>query len=232
MNYVDRQEAEERAYEEACLKWLASMTPAERKKAIEKGVVRVSHEHGKEVLLIAQSPEYIGRDVCRDGDAADLFKDTLRLSEPPDTECHALPEMLAERFGLDLDQAREIALWHMERVRRQAEAVNSRLLRRVIGYFIQPGNLLIRAHALAHAARMATISGFSSLRQSAEACKVSAEAVRKVAWKWVELLGLPPLDGCKSEEARRRYSEDKKTNHWRHQKCTKEHLPPQEQMRL
>jgi hypothetical protein len=97
-------------------------------------------------------------------------------------------------------------------------------LNRVIGFFLQPGNLLVRAHALAHAARMAAISGLRSLRHSSEVCKVSVEAVRKVAWKWVELLKLPPLEGAKSDQAREKYRQDKQTNHWRSQTCSAENL--------
>jgi hypothetical protein len=50
--------------------------------------------------------------------------------------------------------------------------------------------------------------------------------MRRVAWKWVEQLGLPPLEGAKSEEAREAYSKDKKSNHWRTKKCTLPQLTP------
>jgi len=91
----------------------------------------------------------------------------------------------------------------------------------MIGLLLMPGNVMLRVHALAHASRMSKEFDLRSLRHSSEICKVTVEAVRKIAWKWVALLGFPPLEGAKSEEAKKKYSEDKKKNHWRKQKVCK-----------
>jgi len=98
----------------------------------------------------------------------------------------------------------------------------ARMLFRIIGFLLQPGSpraLQMRAYALAYASRMGEYSQLFSLRDTARKCAVSVEALRKCAWYWVEQLGLPPLEGAKSQAAKTKYAANGLDNHWRHQKC-------------
>jgi hypothetical protein len=183
---------------------------------VEKANGRVIHETANE-RASAEGRETVGRE----SDAVGMCEHRKEFAHMPDMAAavDTVTDQLQEEFDLTRVQAVRIAAWHTAHVSTEVQRQIALLLLRIIGFFMLPGNLLIRAHALAHAARMATMNGFKSLRDSAGACGVSVEAIRKIAWKWVAMLGLPPLDGAKSTEARAKYSADKKTNHWRHQKC-------------
>jgi hypothetical protein len=209
----------------ACLDWLASSSPEEIQQMMDMGIVRkVRHKNGTEELIAYLSDDEPAADLGRAEDLAEMLErwDCEGVSVRQDMAGHIdkLDNWLCEKFGVTPVQAKEIAVWHALAVHRKVRVETALTLRRVIGFFLLPeGSLLVRAHALAHAARMASINGLTSLRHSAELCRVSVEAIRKVAWQWIALLNLPPLEAAKSEEAKERYAEDKKTNHWRTQKC-------------
>ncbi len=224
-DYSERQYQRDAEYLEACDAWIANASSREIEKMKELGLAHTNPKTGQLVLAdVAGKPS---NDVCCDGDAAQLFENSLRSAEWSDVSVAVdkLPDLLAEQFGLSPEKARALADWHANRVNAEVSRETALQLNRVIGFYLQPGNIKVRTHALAHAARMAALSGLRSLRHSAQLCEVSVEAIRKVAWRWVELLELPPLEGSKSAEACKRYSEDKMTNHWRKQKvCTTEQL--------
>lgn len=144
--------------------------------------------------------------------------------------CDTLADQIMEQFApLTPKQAEELAKFMAERADAALKEQGAIFLARIVGFFLlSSDNLTARAHGLAHAARMSRRNGLGSLRDSAKVCNVSHEWMRKVAWKWCELLGLPPLENAKSPEAKKAYSEDKKTNHWRNRKCSKlpSTLPP------
>ena len=132
-----------------------------------------------------------------------------------------LGDELAQNFGVTRQQGAALAAFIERRTTDALRERHSLMLARVVGFFLAGSeNLQARAHGLAHAARMASLNGLRSLRHSAELCNVSVEWIRRVAWKWCDLLELPPLEGAKSAEARAAYSKDKQTNHWRTKKCT------------
>jgi hypothetical protein len=132
-----------------------------------------------------------------------------------------LGDELAQNFGVTPQQGAALAAFIERRINDALMERHSLMLARVVGFFLAGSeNLQARAHGLAHAARMAPLNGLRSLRHSAELCNVSVEWLRRVAWKWCDLLELPPLEGAKSAEARAAYSKDKQTNHWRTKKCT------------
>jgi hypothetical protein len=222
MHYEDQQFQRDQEWRAA---W-ETMAPEQREKLesamagnseypVELTSGKVLHETAGE--RAAQNGRVI---VGREGDAVGMCEHHADFAQAPDLNLDGMPDELREQFGLSDEQARRVANWHSARVNADVQRQVALLFLRIIGFFLLPGNLLVRAHALAHAARMAVSNGFNSLRDSAKACGVSVEAVRKVAWRWVEMLGLPPLEGAKSEAARKKYSEDKIHNHWRHQKCT------------
>jgi len=232
-DYALRQKERDAEYSAACRDWVKTAAPEDLEAMRVAGVAReVQHRNGKRELVAEDRDEVAtGR---MDGDRVFLGReDDLMVALERWNEAgmfvevdfaggaDKLPDLLRERFGVTREQADGIAAMVSGLIRREVSAESGLMLRRAIGFFLLPGNLLVRAHALAHAARMAAASGFRSLRHSAQECGVSVEAVRKVAWTWVKVLNLPPLEGAKSDEARARYREDKKTNHWRNQKCKK-----------
>ena len=210
-DYSERQRVADAGYREA---W-KSMPQSTKTELAKAGIVG------------ADCGDEQARRVGLSGDAADLGKNSVLASHEVDFSgaVDKLPDWLMEEFDLTPGQAAGIMEWH-EKARAKDEArERSLLLWRMIGFLMQDGNVRIRLHGLAHAARMGrmiSVPGFGalvSLRVSAKVLGVSVEAVRKAAWHWVDLLGLHPLDGAKSEEARESYRRDKQTNHWRSQKC-------------
>jgi hypothetical protein len=227
-NYAERQAQKDAAYHKQCDEFLAQLTPEQLAEYKRRGLVRIIRKKGQpERLVLADDGSSIAKDTCVEGDAADLF-----ANHAPSADWHNIPgsgedlvDVIAEKFDVSRAVAEAVAMWHRGDITVRVQVETATLLQRIIGFFLLPGNdLRIRAHALAHAARMAPLAGFSSLRESSRAIGCSTEAIRKVAWEWVELLNLPPLEGAKSPEARAKYTEDKLTNHWRNQKCTPENL--------
>jgi hypothetical protein len=161
-------------------------------------------------------------DVGREDDIATIAANRGDVSDWPDMAAAAdkLSDVLMEQFGVTRDQATGIASLVEDRVRQATMETQSLQLARIVGFFLAGSdNLQARAHGLAQAARMAASNGLGSLRQSAKACGVSHEWMRRVAWRWCELLGLPPLEGAKSAAACEAYREDKRNNHWRKRTC-------------
>lgn len=167
-------------------------------------------------------------------DAASLYSNSMALAEYANMAeaVDGVPYEIAERFGIVIPEGsrKPFLEWFTERMRLEVQRENSLLLRRLIGFLLRPGNLRIRAHALAHAARLAMAMGIRSLRHSVEIIRAggeeaSAEGLRKMAWKWVQVLDLVPLEGAKPPEACEAYRQDKLSDkHWRKEKCTLENL--------
>jgi hypothetical protein len=111
-----------------------------------------------------------------------------------------------------------------EPLRQEHERNKADLLGRIAGNLIymerEKGNILARIHALIHSIPgYARNAGFSSMRASAKACRVSPEWLRRKRDQWCILLGLePPAESTKTEEAKGKYSVNATINHWRHQK--------------
>lgn len=161
-------------------------------------------------------------DVGREDDVAAVASNRSDMSDWPDMAAATdkLSDALMEEFGIGRAQATGIAALIEQRVSEATMETQSLQLARIVGFFLAGSdNLQARAHGLAQAARMAASNGLGSLRQSAKACGVSHEWMRRVAWRWCELLGLPPLEGAKSAAACEAYREDKKNNHWRKRTC-------------
>jgi hypothetical protein len=162
-----------------------------------------------------------GREVvCRE-DAAVICDRHCGVEIDYAAAADGLADQLAEDFGVTAAQAEALAKFIEGRTNDALRERHSLMLARIVGFFLAGSeNLQARAHGLAHAARMASLNGLRSLRHSALLCGVSVEWMRRVAWKWCDLLELPPLEGAKSAEARAAYAHDKRTNHWRNKKCT------------
>lgn len=228
--YQERLPVHLQQYETECVKMIAAMSPEEIERAKSMGLIKEERKHGKKTgrLILSDTGRDNSTDVCKDDDAAVLFENSTVMSVPETVTASTdkLADLLAERFDLTEGQAEGIVAWHAERMKAEVAQETGAVLQRVIGFFLLADNAKMCAHALAHAARMARLTGFSSLRKSAEAIGVSVEGLRKVAWKWIELLKLPPLEGAKSPEARAAYSETQSNKHWRKKTCTLENLKP------
>jgi hypothetical protein len=211
MSYEDRQRVRD---EEYCKAWEA-LPPSKREQLLNHGLTADCDRD--------PAPDRGRREVVgREHDASEDLETHGGVEVDYAEACDSLADKIQQEFGpMSRDQAERIAAFMAERAQAALIEQSSLILARIVGFFLlSSDNLQARAHALAHAARMAARNGLRSLRHSAEVCGVSPEWMRKVAWKWVEQLGLPPLEGAKSEEAREAYSKDKKTNHWRTKKCT------------
>lgn len=222
-HYADRQTMRDREYEEACARWIAEASPEQIAQALETGVLRKRPRKGRPGefdYVLADLDRGPSDDTCHEDDAAKAFENyapTADWSNIPG-ESDPLPVWLAQEFKLEPALADRIAGWHRQALAREAQDEAAVLINRIIGLLlISTGDLRIVAHGLAHAARMNKSAGFDSLHASAAALGCSVEAVRKSAWKWVNLLGFPPLDGAKSPEACAKYRQNGLENHHRKQ---------------
>ncbi len=243
-DYRERQVVRDREWREA---WAALSPDARAAMEAKMGSsddapVQFRNGHVLHETASEPAPQGTKETVGRREDAGEMAEHHADFRSNPDIAAavDSLADQLREQFGLtspaaaqfgisgaqldaflrfQLRQCERIAAWHEEQVRLENQRQAAMTLGRVVGFLLLPGNLRLRAHGLAHAARMAKRNGLTSLRASAIACGVTQTAMCNVAWKCVELLGLPPLEGAKSGEAKEKYRNDKKTNHWRTQKC-------------
>lgn len=155
-----------------------------------------------------------------------------RVNRPGHTPSFSVPDManqldshidrLVEKYGFKNEKlVRDIAEDLKAPMLIEIEQNRALLLGRAISLLVksESRNILARVHQIMHAIpRLATISGFSSMRESARECGVTCEWIRKGRDRVCEDLGLPiPTEGRKSNEARVKYQNNGKNNHWRHQ---------------
>ena len=178
-----------------------------------RGVRHVVHESSHEPCC-SKSKEVVG---FSDDVAVSVDLDTELAVEPVFDE-EAVSDFLSEQFGLSARQGCEVADWYLKAVRGAVMAEAGAMLGQVIGMFLLPGNLELKAHALAHAAHMAESNGLPSMRESARRCNVSQEGIRQAVKKWQSLLGLPEVKGAKSAEACEHYKAAALSKHWRNRK--------------
>ena len=79
-----------------------------------------------------------------DDDAAALFENATIMGTTRDlgAEVDTLADVLAEKFDLEQDTAKRIALWHESRVKTRVKEDTALQLQRTIGFLMAPGNLL------------------------------------------------------------------------------------------
>ena len=230
-DYAAAQSRMDREYEKAADEWLANASPSDVQDMIARGLVRT-------VAVKGGAPKYVFADTGREPtptsgmiilghevDAAlqcDMRSD-LATSDDMAAYCDGLVDELRERYRLDAEEAQLVCGYIKEKVERAAKEVHATLLSRIVGVLIESTtNQQARAHALLHAVpRLAAISGYPSMRKSAEACDCSVEWIRKMRAKWCTELGIPiPEESSKSAEAREKYKTQAINNHWRHRTCT------------
>lgn len=132
-------------------------------------------------------------------------------------------DQLIEKYGADkADLIRSIVEDLKEPMNEEIEKSGALMLGRIAMYMVksETNNIYARSHALLHAIpRLAAKNGYASMRQSAKACRVSPEWMRRTRDWWVNVLGIKaPVEGIKSDEAKERYRQNGLRNHWRHQR--------------
>jgi len=208
-DYLIRQNREDANYEKAYPEWLASLTPAQRAKVDKLGVGEAA---------VASHRPAAKDEVESSGDPANFSV----ASHAPDiaelVEGEAGP--FAERFGCTVAMAKRVLVWHREQIEIESRKYQAFLLQRVIAGFLMPGNLMLRAGALAFAVNLAALNGLGkSIRDFAKARGFSPYGVSKVVEEWRVALELPRGPHQKSEAAGKAYSTAQKQKHWRNAKC-------------
>lgn len=131
-------------------------------------------------------------------------------------------DRLIEKYGVQHKaMIMDIAADLQVPMQREIECNRALMLGRVAMYLVksETNNIMARVHALLHAIpRLAAINGFGSMRESARACGVSCEWIRRVRNLWCEHLQIPvPEEGTKSIAAKQKYAHNANHNHWRDQ---------------
>lgn len=215
-DYLQRQAREDAAHEIQYAKWVKSLSLADREK-LRKANPALSD-------AASLDKPYVTKKRGRKDDSEESSQDPAEsnaASFTPDiaSAVDSLAEILAERFRISIEAAKQIAAWHKSTVESESIAYKAFLLQRMIAAFIEPGNLRLRAGGLAFAANLAALNGVGTLRDFAARINVSPAAVSKVKKWWQTELALPPSPHGKSREACANYSTAQKNKHWRYKKC-------------
>ena len=218
-DYTQTQNRRDAEHSEAYRKWYAMLSP-EEKKTLAKGDAHLTGS-ARLNLPYVQNPKKARRDNDPDRQESEERASENRASYSPDISASVdtLADQLAERFGVSGDTAKRIVAWHNEAVEREAITYKAFLFQRVIAGFIEPGNLRVRAGALAFAAGLDALNGLGSLREFSKKVGVSPAIVSRVKLWWQKELNLSPSPHGKSEQARANYSTAQKEKHWRNKKC-------------
>ena len=220
------------------LEWRAAWEnmPAEQRAELERAMSAnseypVERSQGAVVHEVSSAPaEQDGRmSVGREDDATVLCEMHPDFAHWPDLagSLDTIADELIEQHGLTPAVAKAVAAECERRVKLAEMQAHSLLLGRMAGFLMSgTENPLARNHALLHAIpALARLNGVRSMRHSAELCReagfpCTVEWISRLRARWCALLGVPvPAESTKSEAARQKYSQDKKQNHWRHQKC-------------
>lgn len=213
-DYAVRQARRDAEHERAYADWLATLNPSQRR------MLAAADDVSPGARLDTAAVERSRRGPVMP-EPSHRPEETLRMSHTPDMagRVDTLAETYAERYGISEDLAARIAADHVEAVEAEAMTYKAFLFQRLIGAFIAPGNVKLRAGALAFAANLAALNGLGTQTEYAARLRVRRQSLSKVVVWWRKELNLPPSPHCKSDEARRKFSEAQKQKHWRKKKC-------------
>ena len=124
-------------------------------------------------------------------------------------------EQLCDELDLETSDAERILEWHHRKNRESAREQTSTQLRIIVGALIWPGNLRVRALALAFAMGMNRLTGYQSLREASRMTGFSTAWISREQRRWIELLGLANPVNSKSVATRKKLSDTQKAHHWR-----------------
>jgi hypothetical protein len=123
---------------------------------------------------------------------------------------------IRERFlPLSPKLAREIAVWHEERLIRESEKRKAGVIITIAGAFLGRSNVKLLAAGLAYATDLAITSGMGTMRAWALKTGLSKQAISKSAKWWKKALGLPGGSHMRDEETCASYSRAQSDKHWR-----------------
>jgi hypothetical protein len=210
-NYIERARVYDRDAAAAYGRWYASLPEAQQKELSARGLdsYRVDPTKAND----------------REEDAAEYSHCKISPAE----FIEALPDELRELFGLNEEQAAGVAQLFGATLERMAKQQKAFLLGRIIGGLLQPGNVQLRIFGLAFAADLDQLNGLGSMEEAGKLCRppVTRAAVSKAKIEWQDQLELPRGTHSKSPEARAKYSQKAKTDHWRHRKWKSKNPPNQ-----
>lgn len=146
------------------------------------------------------------------------------IEMPPDIDDYI--DCLVEKHGLEHeDVIRGVAIDLKKVMDLEIERNRALSLGRILFYLVRSETRNIKASLFSamHAIpRLAAANGMSSMRESAKACGVSPEWIRKSRDEICDLLQIPiPTESRKGIDARRKYASNGRTNHWRRQTTKK-----------
>lgn len=188
--------------------WIASMSPAERKKVREMNLESYGDDNSE---VGGHSPFNIS-DIA-DSPIARTDTDYAAAIDLPD-------EIFADRFGVTRTQAAAILTWHESTTATAVEREKAAYLQIIVGGLLSSKNPKMNAAGLAFAANLDALNGLPCQRQFARENHVSPSAVSKVVKQWQTALGLQPSAHQKSEKACQTYSITGKESHWRDRPVT------------
>ncbi len=200
--YEEFARAEEAKYAAEYDRWIGTLSEVQRKKLTFMGVDRSEVNdpiaHGQ--------PE---RDVSEWHD----------LAAPSLAHIDDFGDFLAQKFGIKLETAKAMTAFIVDLVGVESGKGKATLLNRIVGTLLRPGNPVVRIWALAFASGLNEMNGLGHNQvDGARRIGTTRSNFNKEHRAWMELLELPRSSSSKSDEARARYSKDKKAKHWRH-KC-------------
>jgi hypothetical protein len=133
------------------------------------------------------------------------------------SEIDTLEEQLCEAFDLPMDKARLIAAWHREQLDEHTGHEDGDALNLILGALLEKGNIRLKAIGLLFAAGINRSNGWNTERCAARDTGFTPAAINAEKQAWISLLKLARNEHCKSEEAREKYRQNGKDNHWRKQ---------------
>lgn len=123
---------------------------------------------------------------------------------------------IRERFlPLSPKLAREIAVWHEERLIQESEKRKAGVIITIAGAFLGGSNVKLLAAGLAYATDLAITSGMGTMQAWAIKTGLSKQAISKSAKWWKKALGLPGGSHMRDEETCASYQRAQIDKHWR-----------------
>ncbi|MES2571456.1 MAG: hypothetical protein V4710_15555 [Verrucomicrobiota bacterium] len=200
-DYNARSRDYNKRYTNAYQDWVGSLNPGERRKLVLMGVEGASLDK-QQANNNKTDPSGWNNEQIAPTEIVDPVSD-----------------ILCDKFGITVEQARGITLFFAAMAEKETQRRESLQLSRVIGGFLKPGNLRVRAYALAFAADLAALNGIGTQTEGAKACGCTRSNMSKETTWWSDCLELPPSSHQKTRAERQVLSKAQKSNHWRNKKC-------------
>jgi hypothetical protein len=162
-------------------------------------------------------------DTSREAHACEYDEGNAASSYTPEMDIDSELDVMIEELGKEHETAIRAVVGKLEEKKRlEVQREASSTVTRIVCYMIKTdkGNIQARIHQLLHTIPgLAEVVGFKSMRESARSCGVSVEWLRRGREEWCKVLDIPmPAASSKSEEAKAKYAENGRRNHWRQQK--------------